>query len=105
MTIVPELWREWTIGLGGLPSVVSLDASYGSRWRGTLERQYYSIRKVIINKIIAIARSQINNQEAIAAAVEALEHQRVQGRASLDKLIKVIKEERKRRPRGEARPV
>ena len=38
VTTVPELWREWTVGLGGLPSVVSLDASYGSRWRTTLER-------------------------------------------------------------------
>ena len=63
------------------------------------------MRKVIIDEIIAIAGSQINDQEAVAAAVEAPEHQRVQGRASLDKLIKVIKEERKRRPRGEARPV
>ena len=75
MTTVPELWREWTIGLGGLLSVVSLDASYGSRWRTTSERQYYSIRKVIIDEIVAIAGGQIGDHEAVAAVVEALEHQ------------------------------
>jgi hypothetical protein len=35
--------------------------------------------------------------------VEALKRQRASGKASLDKLIKIIKEERKRRPREEAR--
>ena len=96
---VPDLWREWTVGLGGLPAVVQLDATYGSRWRSQSERQYYSIRKVIIDEIIAIAGNSLDNEEAIAAAVEALERQRVREKASLDKLIKVIKEERKRRRR------
>jgi hypothetical protein len=94
---VPDLWREWTIGLGGLPSVAALDAAYGSRWRSPSERQYNSMRKVIIDEIMAIAGNSLEDQEAVAAAVEALERQRVQGRASLDKLIKAIKEERKHR--------
>jgi hypothetical protein len=93
---VPDLWREWTIGLGGLPSVAALDAAYGSRWRSPSERQYYSMRKVIIDEILAMAGNSLDNQEAIEAAIEALEQQRVKARASLDKLIKVIKENRKR---------
>lgn len=97
---VPDLWREWTVGLGGLPAIAALDATYGSRWRAQSERQYYSMRKVIIDEIIALAGNSLEDQEAVAAAVEALERQRVQGKASLDKLIKVIKEERRRRPKS-----
>lgn len=50
---IPDLWREWTLGLGGLPSVTALDAAYGSRWRSPSERQFYSMRKVIIDEIMA----------------------------------------------------
>ena len=49
--------------------------------------------KVIIDEIVAIAGGQIGDHEAVAAVVEALEHQRVTRKASLDKLIKVIKGE------------
>lgn len=55
------------------------------------------MRKVVIDDIIAIAGSP-DNLDGIAAAVEALEQQRARGKVSLDKLIKQIKEERKRRP-------
>jgi hypothetical protein len=61
------------------------------------------MRKVIIDEIIAIAGNRLDDQDAVAAAVEALKRQRAFRKASLDKLIKIIKEERKRRPRGEAR--
>ena len=57
------------------------------------------MRKVVINEVVVIAGNRLDDQEAVAAAIEALERQRVQGRASLDKLIKVIKEERKQRPK------
>jgi len=97
---VPDLWREWTVGLGGLPSVAALDAAYGSRWRSPSERQYYSMRKVIIDEVTAMAGNGLDDQEAISAAIEALERQRVKEKASLDKLIKAIKEERRRRGKG-----
>jgi hypothetical protein len=61
------------------------------------------MRKVIIDQIIAIAGNRLDGQDAVAAAVAALERQRASGKASLDMLIKVIKEERKCRPTGEAR--
>ena len=93
---VPDLWREWTVGLGGLPSVATLDATYGSSWRSPSERQYYSMRKVIIDEILALAGNRLDDQEAILAAIEALEQQRIREKASLDKLIKVIKGQRKR---------
>lgn len=92
---VPDLWREWTEGLGGHPSIASLDAAYGNRWRSPSERQYYSMRKVIIDEIMAMAGNNLEDQEAVIAAVEALEQQRVNSKASLDKLIKALKEKRK----------
>jgi hypothetical protein len=30
---VPELWRKWTCGLGGKPSIQSLENTYGAAWR------------------------------------------------------------------------
>ena len=56
------------------------------------------MRKVVIDEVIAIAGNQLDDTDAVTAAVEALERQRLARKASLDKLIKVIKEERKRRP-------
>jgi hypothetical protein len=95
MTIL-DLWREWTVGLGGLPSMMSLDATYGSRWRSSSERQYYSMRKVLIDEILTRA-SGILETEALEAVVEAMEGERVKGKASIDKFIKAIKVERKAR--------
>ena len=30
---VKDLWREWTVGFRGGPSVTALDNRWGSRWR------------------------------------------------------------------------
>ncbi len=30
---IPELWREWTVGLAGQPLIEQLDALYGASWR------------------------------------------------------------------------
>ena len=52
MYTIPDLWREWTVGLAvGLPSIDELDRRWGSRWRSPKERQYYSTRKVIIDEV------------------------------------------------------
>jgi hypothetical protein len=91
---IPDLWKEWTVGLGGLPSVASLDAVYGSHWRLRSERQYYSMRKVIIDEIATRAGG-ILNKEALEAVVEEMEKERISRKASLDKFIKAIKAERK----------
>lgn len=94
---IPDLWKEWTVGLGGLPSVAALDKAYGSRWRSPSERQYYSMRKVIIDEILAIAGGKADDRDEVASAIEALERQRVQNKFSLDKFIKTIKGQRKQR--------
>ena len=74
----------------------ALDAQWGSRWRQqSAERQYYSMRKVIIDEIMARVGNSLDDQEAIEVAVDAIELERVRGKASLDKFIKIIKEGRK----------
>jgi Transcriptional activator of glycolytic enzymes len=37
ITTIPDLWREWTVGLGGQLSVEALDEGWGSRWRNGAE--------------------------------------------------------------------
>jgi hypothetical protein len=98
VSTVPDLWREWTVGLAGLPSINALNAEWGSSWRRNSqpEKQYYSMRKVLIDEIIARAGG-TDDTAAIGAAVAAMEDERVRGGASLDKLIKAIKAERKGR--------
>lgn len=91
---IPDLWREWTVGLGSLPSVRELDAAYGSRWRSSSERQYYSMRKVLIDEIVARAGG-IEDAAALEAAVASMEEERLRARFSLDKVIKLVKEARK----------
>jgi hypothetical protein len=88
---IPDLWREWTVGLGGLPSVDSLDAQFGCRWRSATERQYYSTRKVIVDEIRARGQG---NREAEEKAVQAMELERLASKASLDKVMKAIRKAR-----------
>ena len=54
---IPDLWREWTEGLGGQLSVKALDKCWGSRWCHSAEFQFYLRRKVIIDEIKCLART------------------------------------------------
>jgi hypothetical protein len=51
ITTIPDLWGEWTVGLGGQLSVEALDERWGSCWRHGAEFQFYSRREVIIDEI------------------------------------------------------
>ncbi|EDN02388.1 predicted protein [Histoplasma mississippiense (nom. inval.)] len=49
---VPDLWREWTTGLGSGPSVQSLEDQRGSWHKGSSKEQMmFCRRKIIINEI------------------------------------------------------
>jgi hypothetical protein len=55
---VAELRREFYIGLGGGPSINSLEHEFGNQWRrSAAASKYYSKRKLIIDKVISIANS------------------------------------------------
>jgi len=87
VTTIPDLWREWTVGLGGQQSVESLDERWGSRWRHGAEFQFYSRRKVIIDEI---KRLVAGGREAIDV-VDSLEEQRLTAKASLSQVINALK--------------
>jgi hypothetical protein len=90
---IPDLWRMWTVGLGGMASVEELDARWGSGWRqSSAERQYYSMRKVLIDEIKARTAEAGGDWFGV---VEDMERKRVLAKASIDKVIKTLKLSRK----------
>ena len=84
---VEALWREWTVGLAGNPSIRALDAKWGSQWRSGRqnELQWYSLRLEVIKEINRIAQSQRTSEEAAMWQVNLLQKQM---RCSLDQLCK-----------------
>jgi hypothetical protein len=96
---VSLLWREWTVGLAGLPSVDSLDEDFGPRWRTGSERQYYSTRKIIVDEIRR--RAGAHTGPACAAAAEILEGERRLAKASLDKMSKLLRQDAQTRKKAE----
>jgi len=87
---VQDLLRLWRYGLGGMPSIDSLERDWGSRWRPTSEKNYFSTRKTVVDEVVRRAVAQ-NIQEDVVAKRMDVER----GSKSLDKLIKSIKLDRK----------
>ncbi|KAI8625605.1 transcriptional activator of glycolytic enzymes-domain-containing protein [Xylariaceae sp. FL1651] len=92
---VEELWREWTAGLHGQPSIASLDIRWGNRWRAgrRSEVQWYSLRLEVIKEIHRVAQTQRSSEEAMW--VVHMQH-RQQG-CSLDQFCKRLRTDRKTR--------
>jgi hypothetical protein len=90
---VPQLWREWTVGLGGKPSVQGLEDLYGRRWRlAHKETVLYGRRKVIIDEIRRLHATGMG----IGAAVESVELIRQRGALSLYQLYLVLNRHKSR---------
>ena len=84
---VDDLWREWTVGLGGNPSIQSLEDSHGAKWRPEQkERTFFSRRKVIIDYIRARTNAGANPQ----AVIQELEIRRSTAEWSLAKLSNML---------------
>ena len=95
---IPALWKLWTVGIGGAPSVEELDRRHGSSWRQTSsERQYYSMRKTLIDEIKE--RTLRAGDGDFARVVRDMEEKRLLTKPplSIDKLIKTLKAARKAR--------
>lgn len=93
---IPDLWREWTAGLQGQPSIEKLDELYGSDWRSgpdaAAERQFYSRRKTLISEIKRLAAVEGSSRgDSYETVVARLEEERIQAKASLSKVIDSIK--------------
>jgi hypothetical protein len=91
---VEALWREWTVGLQGNPSIETLDRKWGNRWRAgrQSELQWYSLRLEAIKEIRRIAQAQRTSEEA---AMWQVNLQQQQTRCSLDQLCKRLRASRK----------
>jgi hypothetical protein len=90
VSTIPDLWKEWTVGLGSGPSVQSLEDLYGARWRPSPEeRVFFCRRKAIIDWIRTKQRSRPSAEPMVV--VMELERFRRQQRASLAKLIVMLK--------------
>ncbi|KAI1287905.1 transcriptional activator of glycolytic enzymes-domain-containing protein [Xylaria venustula] len=93
---VEEVWKEYREGLGGQMAIEKLDSMWGSRWRPEPRgRTWYSRRKVIWDKI----REFINEGMDEAAAVQEVEKLRDGG--TINKLIRMLQDERKDKGSGD----
>jgi len=63
---VEDLWREWTVGLQGQPSINELDRRWGTSWRAgrPSELQWYALRLEVIKEIRRIAQARKTSEEA-----------------------------------------
>jgi hypothetical protein len=91
---VERLWQEWTVGIGGSPSIRSLDSRWSSRWRSgrRSELQWYSLRLEAIKEIRRMAQAQRTSEEA---AMWQLQLQQRKMGCSLDQLCKRLRIGRK----------
>ena len=98
---VQGLWREWTEGLPGQPSITALDKRWGNRWRAGRgsELQWYSLRQEIIREVDRLAQSRRIGRDT---AVNILAAEQRQTAASLDLFCKRLRANRKKRAAGGA---
>ena len=90
---IPDLWREWTVGLGGRLSIEELDRHWKSAWRPVSERQYYSTRKRIIDEVRRQAGDMGNYEDVIGE----MERERQMTGMSLDRVWKTLRKAAKAR--------
>lgn len=68
----------------------SLEQRWGARWRPVTEKAFYSTRKVIIDEVARRAAAQGLTEYEVARQMD-----RQKGSASLDKVMKLIRSQRK----------
>lgn len=87
---VTDLWREYSTGLTGCPSVRDLEQQFGASWRKGNESRFFSRRNEIYKYIKDKAvKERITEEEA----AKKLEEKRRHIGVSIDKLRKLLKEE------------
>lgn len=88
LNTVPEVWKEWAVGINGGPAVSTLDNRWGISWRrSTQVAKWFSRRKVIWDKV----RSLVAAGHHELAAVEQVE--RLRDGQSLNQLLQTLKRE------------
>ncbi len=90
---VQSLLRLWRQGWGDMPSVDSLERDWGTRWRPSDEKNYFSTRKTIVNEVRRRAHRDGLEEEIVARQMDE-----ERGYTSLDKLFKAIRGSRRNEP-------
>jgi hypothetical protein len=68
---VPEVLMEWVNGLCGSPSISSVEAQWGTKWRvGSQNQKMFSRRKIILSVIERYAERKRLSKDAAAWAIE-----------------------------------
>lgn len=66
---VHQLWREWTVGLTGKPSVERAESDWGKDWRrATRDTQWWSSRKTLVEEVRHRAVAEDCSEEVMAIA-------------------------------------
>lgn len=105
ISTLPDLWREWTIGVKGSPSIEELDRQYGTKWRPDhKENQYYCKRMVIVRELRRRAEAMAGGYAAnVDAVVKQMEVERRQSGLTLNQVVKRLKAEEKANTPGTRR--
>ena len=84
-----DMWREWTTGIGGAPSVKCLEDAWGAKWRiSPTESRFFNRRKIIIDHVYHLTKSE---GKTVSEAVRFLDNRINASKKSLDWLQKQIK--------------
>lgn len=95
---VVDVWREYSSGLGGHPSVEFLETTYGTAWRKERKESRFFSRRNELYK--AIKEKALLERTSCEEAARRIEERRVQLGVSLDKLRSVLKEDAAAPPRS-----
>ncbi|KAK9471480.1 transcriptional activator of glycolytic enzymes-domain-containing protein [Dipodascopsis tothii] len=88
---VDRFWEEWTVGINGSPSILTLNANYRASWRSEVaERKFYSQRLVLVRTIEWMVRTR---GISVDDAVNELEKRRRDQNISLSRLCRILKDE------------
>lgn len=94
ISTIPEIWREWIVGTMGCLFIKKLDQQYGSRLRPEhKERQFYSVRRVIIEEFRRRAIKKRGYDDNIAKVVKEMEVERTSLGVSLAKISVVLRKQ------------
>ncbi|KMS94603.1 hypothetical protein BVRB_017120 [Beta vulgaris subsp. vulgaris] len=91
---VVDLWREWTVGLGGGPSVQFLESNNGTKWcEGKSERRFFNRRKRIVDAIVhcAAGMNDGTSEANLQTVVRRFEEKRSQMKKALIGFRKTLK--------------
>lgn len=88
---VTDVWREYSSGLSGHPSVEYFENTYGTAWRKDRKESRFFSRRNEIYK--AIKEKATQERTSCEEAARRIEERRVQLGISLDKLRSILKED------------